>query len=88
MLHYLDALATAALARESREIARLLAHPLARRLPRRVREEAVAIARRGPSGWMAPVHTLRCLQQLRQLAAAGEAAPPRPQLELPLLATG
>ena len=90
MLQYLEALASAAVHREPREIARLLTHPLARRLPRRVREEAVAIARRGPAGWIAPVQTLRLLQRLRQLEAAGEGdeAGPQPQLELPLRAAG
>ena len=90
MRHYLEALAAATVHRDPREIARLLTHPLARRLPRRVREEALAIARRGPTGWIAPVQTLRLLQRLRQLEAAGEGggADRHPQLELPLRAAG
>ena len=45
MLAYLDSLCAALLARNTEEIRRLLAHPMAQDLPRRVREEAVAISR-------------------------------------------
>ena len=49
MLDYLDSLCAALLARNGTEIRRLLRHPLARALPRRVREEGYAIARAGPN---------------------------------------
>lgn len=67
MLAYLDMLCAALLARESWEIRRLLKHPLARVLPRRVREEAYAIARLGTSTRRAPVHTLNFYHQTVQL---------------------
>jgi hypothetical protein len=104
LLAYLDMLCTALLARESWEIRRLLKHPLARVLPRRVREEAYAIARLGTSTRRAPVHTLNFYHQTVQLLGAhGEpevtetspAAQPEwvreagpDQLELPLRAAG
>jgi len=56
MLAYLDGLCAALLARDSTEIQRLLALPAARDLPRRVREEAVAISRAGNRSFMAPLH--------------------------------
>ena len=52
MLAYLDSLCAALLARDSTEIQRLLALPAARDLPRRVREEAVAISRAGNRSFM------------------------------------
>ena len=67
MLAYLDMLCAALLARESWEIRRLLKHPLARVLPRRVREEAYAIARLGTSTRRAPIHTLNFYHQTVQL---------------------
>jgi hypothetical protein len=67
LLAYLDMLCTALLARESWEIRRLLKHPLARVLPRRVREEAYAIARLGTSTRRAPIHTLNFYHQTVQL---------------------
>src|SRR3712207_7291931 len=60
-------LCAALLARESWEIRRLLKHPLARVLPRRVREEAYAIARLGTSTKRAPIHTLNFYHQTVQL---------------------
>jgi hypothetical protein len=98
LLAYLDMLCTALLARESWEIRRLLKHPLARVLPRRVREEAYAIARLGTKTKRAPIHTLNFYHQTVQLLgvhAESEAAEPAQeqqahieggadQLELPL----
>jgi hypothetical protein len=102
LLAYLDMLCTALLARESWEIRRLLKHPLARVLPRRVREEAYAIARLGTATRRAPVHTLNFYHQTVQLlgtrgdSEALEGATPNEQpaetasdqLELPLRAAG
>ncbi len=103
MLAYLDMLCVALLARESWEIRRLLKHPLARVLPRRVRDEAYAIARLGTNTRRAPIHTLNFYHQTVQLLGAhGEPesmetpSPAEPwvdesapdQLELPLRAAG
>jgi hypothetical protein len=75
LLAYLDMLCVALLARESWEIRRLLKHPLARVLPRRVREEAYAIARLGTNTRRAPIHTLNFYHQTVQLLGAhGEPA--------------
>lgn len=67
MLDYLDGLCAALLARNGTEIRRLLRHPLARALPRRVREEGHAIARAGPESLRAPVHTLHFYHQTLHL---------------------
>jgi len=90
LLGYLDALCTALIARDAPEIRRLLRHPLARALPRKVREEALAIRRAGASSLMAPVHTLHFFHQTAHvLGARGDPATrPRvtgPQLELGLI---
>jgi len=70
MLDYLDGLCAALLARNGTEIRRLLRHPLARALPRRVREEGYAIARAGPESLRAPVHTLHFYHQTLHLLGA------------------
>jgi hypothetical protein len=70
LLAYLDMLCAALLARDSWEIRRLLKHPLARVLPRRVREEAYAIARLGTGTRRAPIHTLNFYHQTVQLLGA------------------
>jgi hypothetical protein len=90
MLVYLDILCTALLAREAREIARLLRHPLARALPRRVREEAMAIMRAGPGSRIAPVQTLHFQHQTAHVLGigAGRPAGTESQFELPLKAAG
>ena len=95
MLDYLDGLCAALLARNGTEIRRLLRHPLARALPRRVREEGYAIARAGPESFRAPVHTLHFYHQTLHLLgarpAAGAAASSRNesrQIEIPLRAAG
>jgi hypothetical protein len=104
MLDYLDGLCAALLARNGTEIRRLLRHPLARALPRRVREEGYAIARAGPDSLRAPVQTLHFYHQTLHLLGARSASArpdtqtdsgaPRPaegegrQLEMPLRAVG
>ena len=64
MLAYLDSLCAALLARDTSEIRRLLAHPMAQDLPRRVREEAVAISRAGRRSFIAPVNALHLYYKL------------------------
>ena len=101
MLDYLDGLCAALLARNGTEIRRLLRHPLARALPRRVREEGYAIARAGPESFRAPVQTLHFYHQTLHLLGARPAsraeagsppeAPPSGesrQIEMPLRAAG
>jgi hypothetical protein len=101
MLDYLDGLCAALLARNGTEIRRLLRHPLARALPRRVREECYAIARAGPDSFRAPVHTLHFYHQTLHLLGArpvarADAGTPAAeasgtesrQLEMPLRAAG
>jgi hypothetical protein len=73
MLDYLDGLCAALLARNGTEIRRLLRHPLARALPRRVREEGYAIARAGPESFRAPVQTLHFYHQTLHLLGARSA---------------
>jgi hypothetical protein len=99
MLDYLDSLCAALLARNGTEIRRLLRHPLARALPRRVREEGYSIARAGPESLRAPVQTLHFYHQTLHLLGArpgargeigypGATARPddEPQIEIPLRA--
>jgi hypothetical protein len=101
MLDYLDGLCAALLARNGTEIRRLLRHPLARALPRRVREEGYAIARAGPESFRAPVQTLHFYHQTLHLlgahpaaartdsgTAAEERAAEARQIEMPLRAAG
>lgn len=70
MLAFLDTLCTALLARDAQRISELLRHPLARALPRQVREEAMLIARRGGRAMIAPVQTLRLYHQTAHLLGA------------------
>jgi hypothetical protein len=74
MLGYLEELCTALLAHDAIAIHRLLAHPLARSLPRQVREEAIAISRASPSSLRAPIQALRFYHQTLQLGE-NDAAP-------------
>ena len=67
MLAYLDSLCAALLARDTSEIRRLLAHPMAQDLPRRVREEAVAISRAGRKSFIAPVNALHLYYKLTHM---------------------
>jgi hypothetical protein len=96
MLAYLDSLCAALLARDTSEIRRLLAHPLAQELPRRVREEAVAISRAGRRSFIAPVNALHLYYKLTHMVdessdPLAESGPPKEetgkadQLDLPLL---
>lgn len=98
MLDYLDGLCAALLARNGTEIRRLLRHPLARALPRRVREEGYAIARAGPESLRAPIQTLHFYHQTLHLLGARpatargtsesrEGSDDR-QIEIPLRAAG
>ena len=98
MLAFLDSLCAALLARDSTEIQRLLALPAARDLPRRVREEAIAISRAGNRSFMAPIHALHFYYKLTHMvdessdpifgdsAKQGEAE--GGQIELPLRKVG
>ena len=97
MLDYLDGLCAALLARNGTEIRRLLRHPLARALPRRVRDEGLSIARAGPDSLRAPVQTLHFYHQTLNLLGARAEPAARPdtvhgaeggQIEMPLRATG
>lgn len=85
MLAYLDLLCNALIARNDIEARRLLAHPLARQLPRRVREEALSMTRGRLESRRAPLQMMRFRHQMAQLLLeepdpAGSAS----QLELPL----
>ncbi len=85
MLAYLDLLCNALMERNDIEARRLLAHPFARQLPRRVRDEALSMTRGRRESLRAPLQTMQFRHQMAQLLleepdAAGSAA----QLELPL----
>jgi anti-sigma factor RsiW len=69
MLAYLEDLCGALIAHDADAIQRLLAHPLARSLPRAVREEAIAISRANAASLRAPIQTLRFYHQTLQLGA-------------------
>jgi hypothetical protein len=69
VLGYLDSLCAALLARDRAGIIGLLRHPLARALPRKVREESLAIAR-GTRNLRAPIHTLHFYHQSTFLLGA------------------
>lgn len=92
MLAYVDSLCAALLAKNSKEIRRLLALPQAGKLPRRVREEATAIAKAEGYGHAAPVHALHYFYTLTHLLDEtndplfdGELShAERTQIELPL----
>ena len=100
MLAYLDSLCAALLARNTEEIRRLLTHPLAQDLPRRVREEAVAISRAGRRSFIAPVNALHLYYKLTHMVDEtsdptftapedkGIPAPDTGQIELPLRKVG
>lgn len=79
---YVEELVGALLERDGRSIHRLLAHPLARGLPRLVREEAIGAART-PHSLRAPVQTLWFHHRIAQLhgRAASRAAPARSRAE-------
>jgi hypothetical protein len=72
MLAYLEDLCGALIAHDTDAIQRLLAHPLARSLPRQVREEAIAISRASAASLRAPIQTLRFYHQTLQMGAPGQ----------------
>jgi hypothetical protein len=91
MLAYVDSLCAALLARNQEEIRRLLALPLASRLPAQVRDEAVAMAKGRATTFMAPVHALHFYYKLTHLIDENVDVPDiQPgqarQIELPLRA--
>jgi len=96
VLAFLDSLCAALIARDADRIRALLGHPLARALPRDVREEALAMAHGERRGFQAPLHTLRLYHQTAHLLGAvadpatrhgsGDGEPR--QIELPLEAAG
>jgi hypothetical protein len=89
LLAYLDALCAALLARDTEEIDRLGRHPLARALPRTVREEVLAIRRVGHGSLRAPIETLRHYHRTAHLfGIARDPASAGDQIELPLSASG
>jgi hypothetical protein len=67
LLGYLEELCAALLAHDGGEIRRLLRHPLARALPRSVREEGYSIARAGKHSFRAPIQTLHFYHQTTHL---------------------
>ncbi len=75
MLAYLEALCAALLSHDAPTVQGLLVQPLARALPRAVRDEALAICRAGPTTLRAPMHTLRFYYQTLQLSESEPAAP-------------
>ena len=84
MLAYLDALCAALLAHNALEVRRLLQHPLARVLPRDVREEALAMSRDPHASLRAPLRTLQFYHQTMELLVEEpESSLSGPQLELP-----
>ena len=94
MLAFLDLLCHALVARDAEEIQRLLRHPLANALPRRVRAEAILIARGRARGYRAPIQTLHLYHQTAHVlgvindpATRGRvtsAPPASKQIEMPL----
>lgn len=67
MLAYLDSLCAALLARNAIEIFRLLGLSDAKKLPAKVREEAIIIAKAGPESFIAPVQALHLYYKLSHL---------------------
>ncbi len=82
MLVYLDALIAALTGRDAAEVARLLAHPLARLLPDDVRFEARGITEGTRDSLAAPLRTMqlrhRTAELLRDVPLADEAEVPEP----------
>jgi hypothetical protein len=81
MLAHLDALCAALLSRNAIEIYRLLNLPEARKLPRAVREEAIAIAKAGPTSHMAPIQALHLFYKLSHLVDESTELTPEPHRE-------
>lgn len=70
MLAFLDSLCAALIARDVVRIRLLLAHPLARALPRAVRDEASGIAGGASRGFVAPLQAMRLYHQTAHLLGA------------------
>jgi hypothetical protein len=95
MLAYLDALCGALISRDVHQIRMLLGHPLARALPKAVREEALAIANGQRRSFVAPLKTLQLYHQTAHLLGTcadpatrsegrNSGTAPMRQMELPL----
>lgn len=90
MLAFLDALCAALLARHSIEIYRLLSLPQAKKLPRVVREEAMVVAKAGPTSHIAPIQALHLYYKLSHLVdesadlEQSDEDEPKPQIEMRL----
>jgi hypothetical protein len=92
MLAFLDSLCAALIARDAIRIRHLLAHPLARALPRAVRDEANAIAGGSSRGFVAPLQAMRLYHQTAHLLGVRADPAVRPigretnrrQIDLPL----
>lgn len=88
MLAYLDSLCVALTERNDIEVRRLLSLPLARHLPRRVRDEALALTRGGTrQAARTPIQAMQFRHQMAQLLlgdAATTVPPDAGQLELAL----
>lgn len=76
-----EELAAAMIARDGAAIHRLLADPQCARLPRDVREEAMAFSALPEKSTRAPMRTLVHLHRMREIERAGEAVPAE-QIEL------
>jgi hypothetical protein len=75
MLTYLEALCRALIARDQDAIRSLLAHPLAKALPRSVRDEALTVASGALPPAAAPLRAMRLYHQTaRLLGTTGDAA--------------
>ena len=70
MLAFLESLCGALLARDAEAVRRLLAHPLARALPRAVRDEARNVANGSARGYSAPLQAMHLYHQTAHLLGA------------------
>src|SRR5688572_417012 len=87
MLAYLDSLCVALTARNDIEVRRLLSLPMARHLPRRVRDEALSLTRGGTNqAPRTPIQAMQFRHQMAQLLLGDPAVvpPEAGQLELAL----
>lgn len=87
MLAYLDSLCVALTERNDIEVRRLLSLPMARHLPRRVRDEALALTRGGTRQPVrTPIQAMQFRHQMAQLLLGDPATVPAEagQLELAL----
>ena len=86
MLAYLDSLCVALTERNDIEVRRLLSLPMARHLPRRVRDEALALTRGTRQALRTPIQAMQFRHQMAQLLLGDPAVvpPEAGQLELAL----